>query len=135
MIDVKDEKRDIYDYFDLIDQAKTKKEREGYIDEALLSGPDNLRLLLIKNEKNRKKQAECLVGLANIVSIGDKQMQEGGYFQNDKGDFWLVYETRPYKGVSVRDYKKTKNILMGTPARKSVKRVQKNLSSFYYFLI
>lgn len=60
MIDLKDEKRDIYDYFDLIDQAKTKKEREGYIDEALLSEPDNLRLLLIKNEKNRKKQAEYL---------------------------------------------------------------------------
>ena len=38
-------------------------------------------------------------------------------------------------GVSVRDYKKTKNILMGIPARKSVKRVQKNLSSFYYFLV
>lgn len=94
-----------------------------------------MRLLLIKNEKNRKKQAEYLVGLANIVSIGDKQMQEGGYFQNDKGDFWLVYETRPYKGVPVRDYKKTKNILMGTPARKSVKRVRKNLSSFYYFLV
>lgn len=39
------------------------------------------------------------------------------------------------KGVPVRDYKKTKNILMGTPARESVKRVQKNLSSFYYFLV
>ncbi len=38
-------------------------------------------------------------------------------------------------GVPVRDYKKTKNILMGTPARESVKRVQKNLSSFYYFLV
>ena len=75
MIDVKDEKGDIYNYFDLIDQAKTKKEREGYIDEALLSEPDNLRLLLMKNEKNRKKQAEYLVGLANIVSIGNKQMQ------------------------------------------------------------
>lgn len=32
MIDLKDEKKDIYDYFDLIDQAKTKKEREGYQD-------------------------------------------------------------------------------------------------------
>mgnify|MGYP002774537824 CR=1 FL=1 len=96
MIDLKDEKKDIYDYFDLIDQTKTKKEREGYIDEALLSEPDNLQLLLMKNEKNRKKQAEYLVGLANIVSIGNKQMQDGGYFQNDKGDFWLVYETRPY---------------------------------------
>lgn len=28
MIDVKDEKKDIYDYFELIDKAKTKKERE-----------------------------------------------------------------------------------------------------------
>ena len=56
--DVKDEKKDIYDYFDLIDQAKTKKEREGYIDEALLLEPNNLQLLLMKNEKNRKKQAE-----------------------------------------------------------------------------
>lgn len=34
------------------------------------------------------------------------------------------------KGVPVRDYKKTKNILIGTPASESVKRVQKNLSSF-----
>ena len=58
MIDVKDEKKDIYDYFDLIDQAKTKKEREGYIDEALLLESNNLQLLLMKNEKNRKKQAE-----------------------------------------------------------------------------
>lgn len=56
MADVKNEKKDIYDYFDLIDQAKTKKEREGYIDEALLSEPNNLQLLLMKNEKNRKKQ-------------------------------------------------------------------------------
>ena len=29
MIDLKDEKRDIYDYFDLIDQAKTKKETKA----------------------------------------------------------------------------------------------------------
>lgn len=87
MIDVKDEKKDICDYFDLIDQAKTKKEREGYIDEALLLEPNNLQLLLMKNEKNREKQAEYLAGLENIVSIGNKQMQDGGYFQNDKGDF------------------------------------------------
>lgn len=96
MANMKNEKRDIYDYFDLIDQAKTKKEREGYIDEALLLEPNNLQLLLMKNEKNREKQAEYLAGLENIVSIGNKQMQDGGYFQNDKGDFWLVYETRPY---------------------------------------
>lgn len=38
-------------------------------------------------------------------------------------------------GVPVRDYKKTKNVLMETPAMKSVKRAQKNLSSFYYFLV
>ena len=38
-------------------------------------------------------------------------------------------------GVPIRDYKKTKIILMGTPARESEKRVQKNLSSFYYFLV
>ncbi len=38
-------------------------------------------------------------------------------------------------GVPVRDYTKTKKFLMGTPASESVKRVQKNLSSFYYFLI
>ena len=72
MIDVKDEKGDIYNYFDLIDQAKTKKEREGYIDEALLSEPNNLQLLLMKNEKNRKKQAEYLAGLENIVSSGSQ---------------------------------------------------------------
>lgn len=77
-------------------RQKQKKEREGYIDEALLSEPNNLQLLLMKNEKNRKKQAEYLAGLEDIVSIGNKQMQDGGYFQNDKGDFWLVYETRPY---------------------------------------
>ena len=62
MIDLKDEKRDIYDYFDLIDQAKTKKEREGYIDEALLLEPNNLQLLLMKNEKNRKKTSRVSCG-------------------------------------------------------------------------
>ena len=95
MIDVKDEKN-IYDYFELIDKAKTKKEREGYIDGALLLEPNNLQLLLMKNEKNRKNQAAYLAGLENIVSIGNKQMQDDGYFQNNKGNFWLVYETRPY---------------------------------------
>ncbi len=99
MIDVKDEKKDIkdiYDYFELIDKAKTKKERDGYIDEALLLEPNNLQLLLMKNEKNRKNQAAYLADLESIVSIGNKQMQDDGYFQNAKGDFWLVYETRPY---------------------------------------
>lgn len=42
---------------------------------------------------------------------------------------------RHSKGVPVRDYKKTKKTLMGTPASEPVKRVQKNLSSFYYFLV
>ena len=60
MADVKNEKN-IYDYFDLINQAKTKKERERYIDEALLSEPNNLQLLLMKNEKNRGKQAEYFI--------------------------------------------------------------------------
>lgn len=29
MIDVKDEKRDIYDYFDLIDRQKQKRKEKG----------------------------------------------------------------------------------------------------------
>lgn len=89
MIDLKDEKRDIYDYFDLIDQAKTKKEREGYIDEALLSEPNNLQLLLMKNEKNRKKQAEYLAGLEDIVSIGNKQSRTGDIFKTTRAIFGL----------------------------------------------
>lgn len=42
-------------------------------------------------------------------------------------------KTERHAGVPVRDYTKTKNILMGTPASESVKRVQKNLSSFLLF--
>ena len=88
--------RDIYDYFDLIDDAKTKKERDTYIEEALLLEPDNLELLLLKNEKNKKKPEKYLAELEKIVAVGNKQMQDGGYFRDNKGEFWLVYETRPY---------------------------------------
>lgn len=88
--------RDIFDYFELIDNAKTKKERDIYINQALLLDPENLDLLLIKNEEKKRNQDEYLAGLEEIVAIGNKQMQEGGYFKNSKGEFWLVFETRPY---------------------------------------
>lgn len=54
MADVKNEKKDIYDYFDLIDQAKTKffawLRRSGYtleyIAERLATTPDDIVLRL-----------------------------------------------------------------------------------------
>lgn len=53
----------------------------------------------MKNDKNKINLSEHLAGLERIVALGNKQMQAKGYFKNDKGDFWQVYETWPYMGA------------------------------------
>ena len=71
MADVKNEKKDIYDYFDLIDQAKTKffawLRRSGYtleyIAERLATTPDDIVLRLRRREKFNERELRILIYL------------------------------------------------------------------------
>ncbi|MCC8075396.1 MAG: hypothetical protein LIO95_05550 [Clostridiales bacterium] len=84
------------DYLELAEEAKTKKAAMGYIKKALELEPDNLDALLMQAERNAKSPMDLVVSLPPILEKGDAQMEREGHFRDDMGEFWLVYETRPY---------------------------------------
>lgn len=84
------------DYLELAAQATTKKKEREYLTEALGIEPENLeakqRLLML----DAKNPLEAVVQMEQLVAEGTEQMRQAGYLKNDVGDFWLVWETRPY---------------------------------------
>ncbi len=47
-------------------------------------------------ERNAKSPMDLVVSLPTLLEKGDAQMEREGHFREDMGEFWLVYETRPY---------------------------------------
>lgn len=88
-----------YDYLELAEEAKTKKKRLEYTNKALELEPDNLDAGLAKIELTLKKPQQMLDALAELLRKGDAQMEQGGFFRDSMGDFWAVFETRPYMRV------------------------------------
>lgn len=95
------DKQKLFEYYELIENASTKKEKIKYINEALQLYPDDLDLLLYKaNDLNTQRhQNDYIDNLENIIKIGDKQMSDGNYFKNSMGLFWNDIDTRPYMTV------------------------------------
>lgn len=87
------------DYLELADEAKTKKKRLEYLNKALELEPDNLDAALMLIDEKAKNAVEKLNELAALTEKGDKLMTDGGFFRENKGDFWLVLEIRPYMRV------------------------------------
>lgn len=83
-----------YDYLELAQEAKTKKKKQEYLQKALKLEPDNLDALYAVAELNAKYPNELLQALPPLIEKGTALMEE--YFRNNVGDFWLVFETRPY---------------------------------------
>ena len=86
----------VYDYFELADNAKSKKEELLYIEKALELEPDNLDALRRKADICDKDLHTFLQSLESLIDKGNNQMTEEGYFKDCMGDFWGVLETRPY---------------------------------------
>ncbi len=90
------EPEDAWDYLELADEAKTKKDRLKCVEKALELDPANLDAMLMKASLQAKGFDQFYELLQPILREGRRQMEEGGFFKNGKGDFWLIFETRPY---------------------------------------
>ena len=95
---------DAYDFLELAENAKTKKDKLKYIAQALELEPGNLDALLMQASINAKGLDQFYELLQPILTEGTRQMQAEGHFKNSKGDFWLVYETRPYMRVREENF-------------------------------
>lgn len=101
---VDEEPEDAYDLLELAESAKTKKERLAYIDKALVLEPGNLDALIMRADIQAKELDQFYELLQPILQEGERQLREAGCFENDMGDFWLVYETRPYMRVREQNF-------------------------------
>lgn len=87
------------DYLELAGRTSAKKKRLEYINKALELEPDNLDACLQFAIHNSKDKHELLNSLEKLVEKGGGQMKKAGYLPKRVGDFWLVWETRPYMRV------------------------------------
>lgn len=84
------------DYLELAAQETTKKKQREYLTEALGLEPDNLEAKLQMILLDAKEPLELAARLEELVAEGTEQMRQAGYLKNNVGDFWLVWQTRPY---------------------------------------
>ena len=98
------EPEDAYDYLELAEEARTKKAKLEYLDRALELEPGNLDALIMRADLQSKELDQFYDLLQPILQEGERQMREGGYFKNDMGDFWSVFETRPYMRVREQNF-------------------------------
>lgn len=90
---------DAFDFLELAENAKTKKDKLKYISQALELEPGNLDALVMQASVDAKGIDQFYDLLQPILLEGERQMREQGYFEHDMGDFWLIHETRPYMRV------------------------------------
>lgn len=100
----KEEPEDAYDFLELAENARTKKDRLAYITRALELEPGNLDALIMQADVQTKELDQFYELLQPILQEGERQLREKGCFENDMGDFWLVHETRPYMRVREQNF-------------------------------
>lgn len=89
----------VEDYLDLAEQAKSKKKKLEYIDKALAMNPEDLDLLMLKLHLSKKDEIRYLQDLADLIKLGEMLLRKHKLFEESRGRFWLVLETRPYMRV------------------------------------
>ena len=89
-----------YDYLELAQEARSKKQRMTYLNKAVEAEPDNVdaRLELLLN-MHEDKPAEQLSELKKLLETAEAELKKNGVFEESMGDFWLDIETRPYMRV------------------------------------
>ncbi len=85
------------DYVILAERAETKKEEIDYLKKALSLDPEHVdaRLNLIGIEKADNK-VEMIDELEKLLKREAERLEKKGYFENEKGNFYSILETRPY---------------------------------------
>lgn len=89
-----------YDYLELAQEARSKKQRMAYLNKAVEVEPDNVdaQLQLLLNTHEYKPAAQ-LPALKKLLEAEETKLKNIGVFQESMGDFWLDIETRPYMRV------------------------------------
>ena len=87
---------DAADYLELAEDASSRRKKLEYLNKALALEPDNLDAARMLAEEQTKTADEYLEALAALIAKADRQLEEEGTFRESTGDFWLVFETRPY---------------------------------------
>ena len=87
----------VYDYLEMASKARSKKEKQQYLEKAQELDPKNIdvRRELLFNKK--LTPGEELKELAKLVDQTTQELEQDGYFTKEYiGEFYGVFETRPY---------------------------------------
>ncbi|MCM1335374.1 MAG: hypothetical protein NC084_02165 [Bacteroides sp.] len=96
-IEIDDEEEDVYDYLELAETARTKKEALAYAKKAAELEPDNLDAAALIAELSATSPEKLIEKYEDLIVMAEVSLEEAGYFDKDSvGEFWLIPETRPY---------------------------------------
>ena len=85
------------DYLELAESADTKKEALKYAKKAAELEPDNLDAAAMVIELSCTSSEKLSEKYKNLIDETEDKLKEQGYFEDDNiGEFWLIFETRPY---------------------------------------
>lgn len=87
---------DVFDYLEMAEKARTKKQKLEYLAKAEALEPDNADVLVAKANIETKDPFEYLEALDGIIKKSGAALKKKKYFKDFTGEFWGVFETRPY---------------------------------------
>ncbi len=87
---------DVYEYLDMADRAATKRKKKEYLAQAAALEPNNMDVKLAQAETDAKSPLDLLAALPSLIQDAQTYLKHQKIYNSSKGDFWLVFETRPY---------------------------------------
>lgn len=86
----------VYDYLEMAEQSEDPLEVLKYAKKALDIEPTNLDARGLIVSVTTQGPLEYKEAIEKEIAYGTELMQEQGHFDNDVGEFYMVFETRPY---------------------------------------
>lgn len=90
-----DDAENVYDYLELAQYATSKKKALQYAKKALELEPNNLDAEVMVAELSTSSVEKLLDKYESLLEKEAKKLEQESYFE-DIGDFWVIFETRPY---------------------------------------
>ena len=87
---------DVYDYLDMAEHTATKRKKKEYLAQAAALEPDNMDVKLAQAEVDAKSPLDLISALPTLIQEEREWLKQQQIYNRSKGDFWLVFETRPY---------------------------------------
>ena len=87
---------DMYDYLELADQSSSKHKKKQYLEQAAALAPDNMDVKLAQLEVDTKSPLDFVAALPELIETERNRLKREQLYTNNRGDFWMVFETRPY---------------------------------------